>query len=132
MNRGLNKVILIGEVVRDPEMRYTPSGKPVTSFLLSTSRTWNTSDGEKHLETERFHIVTFGNLAELCSQRLEKGLMIFIEGRLQSRRWEDREGTRHNSVEVHALEMILLSEQPETQSQMDVGLINMELDEMNE
>jgi len=65
MSRGLNKVMIIGHLGRDPEMRYTPSGKPVTTFNVATSRTWNSADGEKHSETEWFTVVTWGNLAEI-------------------------------------------------------------------
>lgn len=73
MSRGLNKVMIIGHLGRDPEMRYTPSGRPVTTFTVATSRTWNTTDGERHTETEWFNVVTWGNLAEICKQYLTKG-----------------------------------------------------------
>jgi single-strand DNA-binding protein len=116
MARGLNKVMLIGKLGRDPEMRYTPSGKPVTTFGLGASRSWNTSDGEKHTETEWFNIVAWGNLAEICKQYLAKGRLVYIEGRLQSRYWEDAEGNRHSSVEVVANEMIMLDERREENS----------------
>ena len=66
MSRGLNKVMIIGHLGRDPEMRYTPSGRPVTTFTVATSRTWNTTDGERHTETVWFNVVTWGNLAEIC------------------------------------------------------------------
>jgi single-strand DNA-binding protein len=67
MSRGLNKVMIIGHLGRDPEMRYTPSGKPVTTFTVATSRNWNSSDGERHTETEWFNVVAWGNLAEICN-----------------------------------------------------------------
>lgn len=110
MSRGLNKVMIIGHLGRDPEMRYTPSGRPVTTFTVATSRTWNTSDGERHNETEWFNVVTWGNLAEICKQYLTKGQQVYIEGRLQTRRWEDNEGTKHTSVEIVANEMMILGE----------------------
>jgi len=110
MSRGLNKVMIIGHLGRDPEMRYTPSGRPVTTFTVATSRSWNTSDGERHNETEWFNIVTWGNLAEICKQYLTKGQQVYIEGRLQSRKWEDNEGTKHTSVEIVANEMMILGE----------------------
>lgn len=110
MSRGLNKVMIIGNLGRDPEMRYTPSGRPVTSFSVATSRTWNSSDGERHTETEWFNVVAWGNLAEICKQYLSKGQRVYVEGRLQTRRWEDSEGTRHTTVEIVATEMILLDE----------------------
>jgi single-strand DNA-binding protein len=116
MARGLNKVMLIGRLGRDPEMRYTPSGKPVTTFSLGASRSWSASDGEKHTETEWFNIVAWGNLAEICKQYLIKGRLVFVEGRLQTRYWEDGEGNKHSSVEVVANEMIMLDERREESS----------------
>jgi len=110
MSRGLNKVMIIGNLGRDPEMRYTPSGKPVTTFSVASSRTWNTSDGERHSETEWFNVVCWGNLAEICKQYLTKGQQVYIEGRLQTRRWEDAEGAKHTSVEIVANEMMILGE----------------------
>ena len=92
MSRGLNKVMIIGHLGRDPEMRYTPSGRPVTTFTVATSRTWSTGDGERHSETEWFNVVAWGNLAEICKQYLTKGQQVYVEGRLQTRRWEDNEG----------------------------------------
>lgn len=110
MSRGLNKVMIIGNLGRDPEMRYTPSGRPVTSFSVATSRTWTTSDGERRTETEWFNIVAWGNLAEFCNQYLSKGQRVYVEGRLQTRRWEDNDGNKHTSIEVVANEMILLED----------------------
>jgi single-strand DNA-binding protein len=114
MSRGLNKVMIIGNLGRDPEMRYTPAGKPVTTFSVATSRTWNTSDGEKREETEWFNVVAWSSLAEICKQYLAKGQQVYIEGRLQTRRWDDQEGNKHTSVEIVANEMIILSERRET------------------
>jgi single-strand DNA-binding protein len=115
MSRGLNKVMIIGNLGRDPEMRYTPSGKPVTTFSVATSRTWNTSEGEKREETEWFNIVAWSSLAEICKQYLTKGQQVYIEGRLQTRRWDDQEGNKHTSVEIVANEMIILSERRDTE-----------------
>ena len=112
-NRGLNKVMIIGNLGRDPEMRYTPSGRPVTTFTVATSRSWNTADGERHTETEWFNVVTWGNLAEICKQYLTKGQQVYIEGRLQTRRWEDKEGVKHSTVEIVATEMLMLGERRE-------------------
>ncbi len=91
-------------------MRYTPSGKPVTTFTVAVSRSWNTGDGERHSETEWFNIVAWGNLAEICKQYLTKGQQVYIEGRLQTRKWDDKEGTKHTSVEIVANEMMMLGE----------------------
>jgi single-strand DNA-binding protein len=110
MSRGLNKVMIIGRLGRDPEMRYTPSGRPVTTFSIATSRTWNTSDGERRTETEWFNVVAWGSLAEICKQYLNKGQQVYVEGRLQTRQWEDAEGVKHSSTEIVANEMIMLGE----------------------
>lgn len=110
MSRGLNKVMIIGHLGRDPEMRYTPSGRPVTTFSVATNRSWTTSDGEKRTETEWFNVVAWNKLAEICNQYLVKGQQVYVEGRLQSRRWEDSNGTRHTSVEVVANEMVMLGD----------------------
>lgn len=108
MARGLNKVLLIGRLGQDPEMRYTPSGKPLTKFRMASDRSWTTSDGEKRSETEWFNIVAWGKLAEICNQYLKKGQQVYIEGRLHIRRWQDDEGHNHSAVEVIAQEMIML------------------------
>ena len=110
MSRGLNKVQIIGHLGKEPEMRYTPSGKPVTTFSMAVSRSWNSADGERHSETEWFNIVAWGNLAEICKKYLTKGQQVYVEGRLQTRRWDDKEGVKHTSVEVVANEMMMLGE----------------------
>ena len=112
MSRGLNKVMIIGHLGREPEMRYTPSGRPVTSFSVATTRTWNSPDGERREETEWFNVVSWGNLAEICKQYLTKGQQVYLEGRLQTRRWEDQEGKKHYTTEVVANEMIMLGDRP--------------------
>lgn len=114
MSRGLNKVMIIGHLGRDPEMRYTPSGRPVTTFTVAVSRSWNSADGERHSETEWFNIVAWGNLAEICKQYLVKGQQVYIEGRLQTRRWDDKEGAKHTSVEIVANEMMMLGDRRDT------------------
>jgi len=108
VSRGLNKVMLIGNLGRDPEMRYTPSGTPVTTFNLASSRTWATPDGERREVTEWFNIVAWRRLAEICSQHLGKGSRVYVEGRLQTRTWDDAAGQRHHRTEVVAHEMIIL------------------------
>ena len=117
MSRGLNKVQIIGHLGREPEMRYTPSGRPVTTFTVAVSRSWNTVDGERHNETEWFNVVAWGNLAEICKQYLTKGQQVYIEGRLQTRRWDDKEGVKHTSVEVVANEMMMLGERRDHNNQ---------------
>ena len=113
MSRSLNKVMIIGYLGRDPEMRYTSSGKPVTTFSVATNRSWSSASGERHEETEWFTVVAWGNLAEICKQHLSKGSQVYIEGRLQTRRWEDTEGKKHAAVEIVAGEMIQLGEKRE-------------------
>ncbi|MEX1248801.1 MAG: single-stranded DNA-binding protein [Anaerolineales bacterium] len=110
MSRGLNKVMLIGHLGRDPEMRYTPSGRPVTSFSVATTRNWTTAEGERRSETEWFNIVAWSSLAEICNQYLKKGHQVYIEGRLQTRHWQDDEGNKRSATEVVAREMIMLTE----------------------
>jgi single-strand DNA-binding protein len=108
MSRGLNKVMIIGNLGRDPEMRYTPSGKPVTSFSVATSRTWVTTEGDRREATEWFNVVAWRDLAEICNQYLSKGSKVYIEGRLQTRSWESPDGQKHFRTEVVADEMIVL------------------------
>jgi single-strand DNA-binding protein len=108
MGRGLNKVMVIGNMGRDPELRYTPSGKPVTSFSLASSRSWVAPNGERREETEWFNVVAWGTLAEICNQKLYKSQQVYIEGRLQTRTWEDDNGQRHFRTEVVASDMIIL------------------------
>jgi single-strand DNA-binding protein len=113
MSRSLNKVMIIGYLGREPEMRYTSSGKAVTTFSVATNRGWSTPGGERREETEWFTVVAWGSLAEICKQHLSKGAQVYIEGRLQTRRWEDAEGKKHAAVEVVAAEMIQLGEKKE-------------------
>jgi single-strand DNA-binding protein len=107
--------MLIGNLGRDPEMRYTPSGRPVTTYSVASSRSWKTADGETRSETEWFNIVAWGSLAEICNQYLQKGQQVYIEGRLQTRRWEDDEGNKRSTTEVVAREMIMLGDRRERQ-----------------
>lgn len=119
MGRGLNKVIIIGVLGRDPEMRYTPSGRPVTSFSVATSRTWVSAEGERREETEWFNVVAWGNLAEICKAHLTKTQQVYVEGRLQTRGWEDETGKKHFRTELVANEMILLGDRRTQHSDFD-------------
>jgi single-strand DNA-binding protein len=114
MGRGLNKVMIIGHLGRDPEMRYTPSGRPVTSFSVATSRSWTSAEGDRREEVEWFNVVAWGALAEICKSHLSKGQQVYIEGRLQTRGWEDDAGKKHYRTELVANEMILLGERRTT------------------
>jgi single-strand DNA-binding protein len=117
--RGLNKVIIIGNVGRDPEMRFTPSGRPVTSFSVATTRNWVSAEGERREETEWFNVVAWGNLAEICKAHLTKNQQVYVEGRLQTRGWEDEQGKKHFRTEVVANEMILLGERKTHHADVD-------------
>ena len=112
MPRGLNKVMIIGQIGHDPDMRYTPSGKPVTSFSVTVTRNWVTADGERREATEWFNVVAWGNLAEICNQYLRKGRRVYVEGHLQTRSWEDQTGQKHFRTELVANEMIMLDGRP--------------------
>jgi single-strand DNA-binding protein len=108
MSRGLNKVMVIGNLGRDPEIKYTQNGKPMTTFSVATSRTWVTADGERREATEWFNVVTWGSLAEICAQYLRKTSRVYVEGHLQTRSWEDPDGTKHYRTELVASEMLIL------------------------
>lgn len=109
MARDLNKVMIIGRLGADPEMRYTPSGSPVTTFRVAASRQWKDSNGETREETEWFSTVAWNKLAEICNQYLTKGTRVYIEGRLQTRSWEDAQsGQTRYKTEVIANDMIIL------------------------
>ena len=100
MARSLNRVQLIGNLTRDPELRYTPNGTAVCSFGLATNRSWKTDSGEKHDEAEFHNIVSWNKLAELCSQFLVKGRKVFVEGRLATRSWTGQDGAQRNRTEI--------------------------------
>jgi len=106
--RSLNKVQLIGNLTRDPELRYTPQGTAVCTFGLATNRSWVTEAGEKKEETEFHRIVAWNKLAELCSQLLFKGRKVYIEGRLQTRRWTAPDGSQRQATEIVASDMMIL------------------------
>jgi single-strand DNA-binding protein len=108
MAGGLNKVMLIGNVGRDPEMRYTPNGAAVTSFSVAVSRRWTTPDNQQRDETEWFNVVAWDKLAETCNQLITKGRRVYIEGRLQTRSWEGQDGQKRYRTEVVAATMLLL------------------------
>ncbi len=103
----INKVILVGRLGRDPELRYTPSGTAVANFSMATDERW-TSNGETQSRTEWHNIVVWSKLAEICNQYLTKGRLIFIEGRLQTRDWEDKDGNKRRTTEIVATDMKML------------------------
>jgi single-strand DNA-binding protein len=99
---SLNKVMIIGNVGSEPEMRFTPAGKPVTSFSVATNRVYNTPEGERKEETEWFTVVAWNRLAEQCNQFLNKGRLVYAEGRLHTRTWQSQDGLKHYKTEVIA------------------------------
>ncbi|HUV72075.1 MAG TPA: single-stranded DNA-binding protein [Clostridia bacterium] len=107
-SRSLNKVQLIGNLTRDPELRYTPQGTAVCTFGLATNRSWMTDSGDRREDTEFHRIVAWNKLAELCSQLLFKGRKVYVEGRLQTRNWTSQDGSQRQTTEVVIGEMIIL------------------------
>ena len=105
---GVNKAILIGNLGRDPEVRYTPSGLGVANFTIATSENFTGKDGNRETRTEWHRIVAFGKLAEICGEYLSKGKQVYIEGRIQTREWTDKEGTKRYTTEIVANQMQML------------------------
>ena len=107
-NPGMNKIIIIGNLGRDPEMRYSPSGNPMTSFSIASNRRYTTAAGEQREETEWFNCTAFGRLADVCNQYLTRGQQVYVEGRLRSRQYDRRDGTPGFSLDVNVTEMQML------------------------
>lgn len=108
MAKSLNKVQLIGNLTRDPELKYTPQGTAVCTFGIATNRQWTTESGEKKDEADFHRIVSWSKLAEICAQLLKKGRKVYLEGRLQTRTWEGQDGEKRSTTEVVISDMILL------------------------
>ena len=104
----MNKIIVIGNLGNDPEMRYTPSGQSVTSFNVASSRRYRTADGEQREETEWFRVSAFGRLSEICNQYLSRGRQVYVEGRLRGRSYADRDGQPRYSLDITANEVQFL------------------------
>ncbi len=109
---GINKVILVGNLGADPEIRYAPSGTAVANFRLATSETRVNKDGQKETKTEWHKIVTFGKLAEICGEYLAKGKQVYIEGKIQTRSWDDKDGNKKYMTEIVANTMQMLGSAP--------------------
>ena len=105
---SLNRVMVIGNIGSEPEMRFTPNGNPVTSFRVATNRVYTTADGERREETEWFTVVAWGRLAEQCNQFLTKGQRVYAEGRLRTHTWEGQDGQRHYRSEIVANRVLFL------------------------
>jgi len=108
MAGGVNKAILIGNLGADPEVRFTPGGQAVANFRIATSESWNDKNGQKQERTEWHRIVVWGKLAELCGEYLAKGRQCFVEGRLQTREWTDKENRKNYTTEVVANSVVFL------------------------
>lgn len=105
---SVNKVILIGNLGKDPEVRHTASGAAVANFSIATNEAWNNKDGQREERTEWHRVVTFGKLADICAQYLKRGKQVYIEGRLQTRSWDDRDGNKRYTTEIVATTMTML------------------------
>ncbi len=110
---GLNKVILIGNLGRDPELRYTANGQAVANFTLATTESFSKRDGGRDERTEWHRIVAWGKLAEICGEYLAKGRQIYVEGRIQTREWEDKDGNKRWTTEIVARNMQMLGRRSE-------------------
>lgn len=121
--RSLNKVMLIGNLTRDPNLRYTPNGTAVCTFGLATNRTWNSESGEKQEKVEFHNIVAWGKLADICGQFLHKGDKAYVEGRLQTRDWKGEDGQERRTTEIIIDNMMMLSSRGQGQgSYSDAGM----------
>ena len=102
MATGVNKVLAIGNLGKDPEVRYMPSGQAMANFTLAVSDSWTDKQGQKQERTEWIRVVVFGKVAELCGEYLAKGRQVYVEGRMQTRQWDDRDGNKRYTTEVVA------------------------------
>jgi single-strand DNA-binding protein len=110
MAKSVNKVILVGRLGKDPELKYTASGTPFCRFSMATDDSWNDKGtGERQERTEWHNIVAWDRLAEICNQYLTKGKLVYIEGSLQTREWDDQEGNKRKTTEIRARDMVMLS-----------------------
>jgi len=116
---SVNKMIIIGNLGSEPEMRFTPNGNPVTSFSVATNWRYTTSQGERKEETQWFTVVTWNRLAEQCNQFLNKGRLVYAEGRLRSRSWEGKDGQKRFSNEIIANKVTFLDKQTAASSPED-------------
>ena len=111
----MNKIIVIGNVGRDPEMRYTASGQAVTSFSIASNRRYRAADGEQREETEWFNVSAFGRLSEICNQYLTRGQQVYVEGRLRGRSYTDKDGQPRYSLDITLIEMQMLGRRGENE-----------------
>ena len=116
MARGMSKIILIGNLGKDPEMKYTQQGTPVTSFSVAVGRTIKTADGQTKDETDWYRVSAWRKLAETCNEYLRRGSRVYIEGRLSTREWTTQEGQTRTSLEVDAIEMMMLDTKAQSEA----------------
>jgi single-strand DNA-binding protein len=122
MARGVNKVILVGNLGKDPETRYMPNGKAVTNFSIATSESWKDKQtGEQREQTEWHNIVMYDRLAEIAAEYLKKGSQVYVEGKLRTRKWQDKEGRDRYTTEINANEMQMLGGRPSGSGGGDFG-----------
>jgi single-strand DNA-binding protein len=114
-SRGVNKVILVGNLGNEPELRHTPNGSPVANFSIATTDSWTNKDGQQETRTEWHRIVAWNRLAEICDEYLKKGRQVYIEGRLQTRSWEDQNGQTRRVTEIIATQMLMLGSREGTE-----------------
>jgi single-strand DNA-binding protein len=117
----INKAILVGRLGKDPEVRYTPDGMMITNFTLATDEQRKDKNGERVQKTEWHRIVTFGKLAEICGKYLVKGKMVFVEGRIQTRAWEDKDGVKRSTTEIIASDMRMLDSKGQRSGDSPLG-----------
>ena len=119
--RGVNKVILVGNLGRDPEVRYIKDGTAVANLRLATSETWNDQNGQRQERTEWHRVVAWGKLAEIAKEYMSKGRQIYVEGKLQTRSWDDREGNKRYTTEVKADQIVMLGTRGDSAGSRDMA-----------
>jgi single-strand DNA-binding protein len=129
---SLNRVLLIGNLGADPELSYTPSGTAKATMRLATHEVWTNKSGEKGERTEWHRVIVWGRLAEICGEYLAKGRQIFIEGRLQTRSWEDRDGNKRWTTEIVASNMQMLGSPRDARSEMEPPTAGLEMPDATE
>lgn len=118
---SINKVILIGNLGRDPEVRYTQNGTAVANFTLATNEVWNDKSGERQERTEWHRIVVWGKQAEIAREHLSKGKQVYIEGSIQTRQWDDREGNKRTTTEIKAQRVIMMGRAEPGENRMNAA-----------
>ena len=119
--RSINKVIIIGNLTRDPELKQTASGQPIATFGIATNREWITKDSQRHTSTEFHEVVAWAKLAEICGQYLRKGKLVYIEGYLKTRSWDTPEGIKKYRTEIVANDLIMLEKRPHSEDSVAIA-----------